>query len=52
MAIRWAQEACEEVTGKTIKNCFEKCEIMKNDEENLEFKALVQEMCSDVSATK
>ena len=47
MVIQWAQEAWKEVTGKTIKNCFEKCEIIKNDdlieikEEDLEFEALV-----------
>ena len=58
MAIRWAQEAWKEVTGTTIKNCFEKCGIIKNDdlmeieEEDLEFEALVQELCPDVSATK
>ena len=39
-----------------IKNCFEKCGITKNDdlmeiqEEDLEFKALVQELCPNVSA--
>ena len=58
MAIQWAQEAWKEVTGTTIKNCFEKCGIMKNDdlmeikEEDLEFEALVQELCSNVSATE
>ena len=46
-AIRWAQEAWKEVTGTTIKNCFEKYGIIKNDdlmeieEEYLEFEALV-----------
>ena len=41
-----------------IKNCFEKCGITKNDdlmeiqEEDLEFKALVQELCPNVSATE
>ena len=56
MAIRWAQEAWKEVTGTTIKNCFEKCGIVKNDdlikneEEDLEFQALIQKLCSDVSA--
>ena len=58
MAIRWAQEAWKEVTGTTIKNCFEKCGIIKNDdlmeieEEDLEFEALVQELCPEVSATE
>ena len=58
MAIRWAQETWKEVTGTTIKNCFQKCGIMQNDdlmeieEEDLEFKALVRELCPDVSATE
>ena len=40
------------------KEFFEKCRIIKNDdlmeieEEDLEFKALVQELCPDVSATE
>ena len=29
MAIWWAQEAWYEVTGMTIKNCFDKCGIIK-----------------------
>ena len=58
MAIRWAQEVCKEVTGTTIINCFEKWRIIKNDdlmeieEEDLEFKALVQELCLNVLATE
>ena len=42
----------------TIKNCFGKCGIIKNDdlmkieEENLEFEALAQQLCPDVSATE
>ena len=58
MAIRWAQEALKEVTGTTIKNCSEKCGIIKNNdlmenkEEDLELEALVQELCPDVSATE
>ena len=54
IAIRWALEAWKEVTATTIKNCFEKCEIIKNDdlmgiqEEDLEFEALVQELCPNV----
>ena len=32
MAIRWAQEAWKEVTGMIIKDCFEKCGIIKNDD--------------------
>ena len=51
MAIPWAQEAWKEVTGTTIKNCFEKCQIIENDdlmeigEKDLEFEVLVQELC-------
>ena len=47
MAIPWAQEAWKEVTGTTMKNCFEKCGIIKNEdlieieEEDLEFEAFV-----------
>ena len=58
MAIRWAEEAWKEVTGTTIKNCFERCGIIKNDDlmeievEDLEFKARIQELCPDVSATE
>ena len=58
MAIPWAQEAWKEVTGTTIKNCFEKCGIIKNDdlmeieEEDLEFEALVHKLCPEVSATE
>ena len=57
MAIRWAQEAWKEVTGMIIKDCFEKCGIIKNDdlmeieEEDLEFEAL-QKLCPDVSFTE
>ena len=57
MAIRWAQEAWKEVTGTTIKICFKKCGIIKNDdlmeikEDDLAFEALVQELFPDVSAT-
>ena len=58
MAIRWAQEAWKEVTGTTIKNCFEKCGIIKNDdlieveEHDLELQALVQELYPDASVTE
>ena len=58
MAIRWAQEAWKELTGTTIKNCFQKCGIIKYDdlmeieEEDLGFEALVRELCPDISATK
>jgi len=56
-AIRWVQESWKEVTNATIKNCFEKCGIIKKDDElmeleedDLEFKALVREFTPDVSA--
>ena len=56
-AIRWVQESWEEVTNVTIKNCFEKCGIIKKDDElmeieenDLEFEALVRELAPDVSA--
>ena len=58
IVIRWAQEAPKEVTGTTIKNCFEKWEIIKNDglmeieEENLGFEALAQELYPNVSLTE
>ena len=54
IAIRYAQE----VTETTIKNCFKKCGIIKNDdlteiqEQDLEFKALAQELRPNVSATE
>ena len=40
-----------------MKNCFETCGIIKNDdlmkieEDNLEFEALAQQLCPDVSST-
>ena len=48
MAIRWIQDAWKEVTNSTIKNCFEKCGIKRDDEsievleaDDLEFDALL-----------
>ena len=48
MAIQWAQEAWKEVTGTLIKNCSEKCGVVKSngnlmevEEDDLEFEALV-----------
>ena len=58
MAIQCAPETWKEVTETTIKNCFEKCGIIKKDhsmeieEEDLEFEALAQELCPNVSATE
>ena len=56
-AIRWVQESWKEVTNATIKNCFEKCGIIKKDDElmdleedDLEFEALLREFTPDVSA--
>ena len=53
MAIQWAKEAWKEVTGTTIKNCFEKCRVVKSnddlmevEEADLEFEALVRELSS------
>ena len=59
MAIRWLQEAWKEVTNLTIKNCFEKCGIKGDDElmegqddDDLEFEALVRELTTDISAAE
>ena len=59
MAIQWAQEAWKEVTGTIVKICFEKCGVVKSnddlmevEEDGLEFKALVQELYPDMSATE
>ena len=32
MAIQWEQEAWKEVTGTIIKNCFEKCAVVKSND--------------------
>ena len=57
MAIRWLQEAWKEVSNVTIKNCFEKCgvkgegDLMEvEDDDDLEFEALVKEFTTDLSA--
>ena len=59
VTIRSLQEAWKEVTNLTIKNCFEKCgikgdnELMEAEEEDdLEFEALVKEFTTDVSAAE
>ena len=57
MAIRWIQDAWKEVTNSTIKNCFEKCGIKRDDEsievleaDDLEFDALLKEFSTDITA--
>ena len=59
VAIRWLQEACKEVNNLTIKNCFEKCAIKRDNElmevredDDLEFEALVNEFTTDTSAAE
>ena len=59
MAIRWLHEAWKEEINLTIKNCFEKCgikgdnELMKvEDDDDLEFEALVKEFTLDISAAE
>ena len=59
MTIQWAQEAYKEVTGTTIKNCFEKFgmvksndDLMEIEEDDLEFEALVRELNPNVSAAE
>ena len=59
-AIQWVQESWEDVTNATIKNYFEKCGIVKRheelmeveDEDDLEFAALVREFTPDISASE
>ena len=59
MVIQWAQEAWKEITGTTIKNCFENCEVVQSndnlievEEDDLEFEALVRELSPDMSAAE
>ena len=59
MAIQWAQEAWKEATGTAIEICFEKCGVVKSnddlmevEEDDLEFEALVRELSPDMSATE
>ena len=59
-AIRWVQESWKDVTIARIKTCFEKCGIVKRheelmdveDEDDLEFAALVREFTPDISASE
>ena len=57
--IWWLQEAWNEVTKLTVKNCFEKCDIKGDNElmevdgdDNLEVEALVKEFTTDIYAAK
>ena len=59
MVIQWAQEAWKEITGTTIKNCFENCGVVQSndnlievEEDDLEFEALVRELSPDMSAAE
>ena len=59
VAIRLLQEAWKEVTNLTIKNCFKKCGIKEDNElmeveqdDDLEFEALVKEFTTDISAAE
>ena len=59
MTIQWAQEAWKEVTGTKIKNCFEKCGVVKSNddlmevkEDDLEFEEFVPELSPDISAAE
>ena len=59
VAIRWLQEAWKEITNLTIKNCFEKCGIKRDNElmevedyDDLEFEALLKEFTTDISAAE
>ena len=59
MTIQWAQEPWKEVTGTTIKSCFEKCETVKSNDDlmeaeeyDLEFEALVRELSPDKLAAE
>ena len=59
MAIQWTQEAWKGVTGMAIRNCFEKCGMVKSnenlvevEEDDLEFEALVRELSPDMPAAE
>ena len=59
-AIQWVQESWKDVTNETFNNCFKKCGIVKRheelmeveDEDDLEFAALVREFTPDISASE
>ena len=53
MAIQWTQEAWREVTGISIKNCFEKCGLVKSNNDFMEVQedeALVRDLSPYMSA--
>ena len=59
MANQWVHEAWKEVTGKLIKSCFEKCRVVKRNEDlieiegdDLEFEAFVRELRPDMSTVE
>ena len=59
MAIQWTQEAWKGVTGMAIRNCSEKCGMVKSnenvvevEEDDLEFEALVRELRPDMPAAE
>ena len=59
MAIEWAQEVWKRVTETEIKNCFEKCRVVKSndglmevEEDDLESEVLARELSPDISAVE
>ena len=59
MANQWVHKAWKEVTGKLIKSCFEKCRVVKRNEDlieiegdDLEFEAFVRELRPDMSTVE
>ena len=51
MAIQWAQEAWKEVTGTAIKNCFEKYEVVKSNDDLTEVEK-VRELSLNMSSAE
>ena len=51
MAIQWAQEAWKEVTGTTIKNCFEKYGVVKSNDDLTEVEK-VRELSLNMSSAE
>ena len=57
MAIRWVQRTWKDVLPSMVKRCLERCDFKRSDadlmeekdEEDPEFSALAQELCSDLS---
>ena len=59
MAIQWAEETWKKVKGTTIKNRFERCGLVKSNEDltevegdDLEFEVLAQELSHNMSAAE